>query len=115
MYTSAVAITLSATDDLAGVTLIEYSFDSHNWTEYTGALPLYTEGETTIYFRSRDANGNIESTNSQIIEIRKTEETNSFLPLATGIVALVVAITLVVVLTRRRRNRQNQIDELTEI
>ena len=115
IYTSAVAITLSATDDLSGVTLIEYSFDSQTWTEYTAPVPVYTEGETTIYYRSSDANGNIESTNSQTIEISKIEETSSFLPLAAGIVALVVAITLVVVLTRRRRKRQNQIDELTEI
>ncbi len=115
VYTSAVAITLSATDDLSGVSLTEYSFDGQIWTEYEAPVPFYTEGETTIYFRSRDANGNIESTNSQTIEIRKIEETNSFLPLAAGIVASVVAITLVVALTRRKRNRQNQIDELTEI
>ncbi len=116
VYTSAVAITLSATDDLSGVSLMEYSYDNQIWTEYTAPVPLYTEGETTIYFRSHDANGNVESTNSQTIEIRKIEETNSILPLAAaGIIALIATIAIAVVLIRRKRSSQNQkFDELAE-
>jgi len=116
VYTSAVAITMSATDDLSGVSLIEYSFDSQTWTEYTAPVPFYAEGETTIYFRSLDANGNLESTNSQTIELKKIQEPNSFHPLATaGIVALVAAIAVAVVLIRRKRDNQNQkLDEVAE-
>jgi hypothetical protein len=107
VYTSAAAITLTATDDLSGVVITEYSYTGQNWTKYTGALPLYTEGETTIYFRSHDANGNVESTNSQKIEIRKIEDPNPFLPLALGITTLFVVIAIAVVLVRRKRNRKN--------
>ena len=116
VFTSAVTITLSATDDLSGVSQTEYSYDSQTWVQYTTPVPFYTEGETTIYFRSRDANGNVETTNSQIIEIRKIEESNSFLPFAiAGIIALVAGIVVAFVLIRKNRNSQNQkFDELSE-
>ena len=108
IYTSAVAITLSATDDLSGVSFTEYSFDRQTWTEYKAPIPLYTEGETTIYCRSRDANGNLESTNSQTIEIRKTAESNTFLTyVLVGIIAFVAATVFAIFIVRRKRHTQS--------
>jgi len=109
VYTSVVAITLFALDDLSGVSLTEYSFDSHTWIAYTALLPIYTQGETTIYYRSHDANGNVESTNSQTINIQIDKESDSFpVLIAAGIVSTIVVVALVVVLVRRKRHSRNQ-------
>ena len=108
VYTSAVAITLSATDDLSGVSLTEYSFDSQTWTAYTSPLPVYTQGQTTIYYRSHDATGNVESIMSHTITININEESDPVSPLIIyGIIASVAAGTLAIFFMRRKRRSRN--------
>ncbi|MFW9841940.1 MAG: OmpL47-type beta-barrel domain-containing protein [Candidatus Thorarchaeota archaeon] len=57
-----VEIVLSATDDLSGVAMTEYSFDLITWHVYSESFFLDTDGEHTVYFRSTDVAGNVEET-----------------------------------------------------
>lgn len=71
-YKSDVTITLNATDDDSGVQTTEYSFDEITWNLYSEPIVVSTEGEQTIYYRSTDNEGNVESTKSQSYKIDKT-------------------------------------------
>jgi hypothetical protein len=73
-YKSDVTIILAATDNPggSGIAKTEYSFDNTNWTTYTSVFAITTEGTTTVYYRSTDKAGNIESAKSQTIKIDKT-------------------------------------------
>jgi hypothetical protein len=72
-YVSDVQVSLSAEDECgSGVEMTEYSFDNANWTSYTGEVTLADEGTNTVYYRSKDFDGNEEAAKSQIIHIDKT-------------------------------------------
>jgi hypothetical protein len=73
-YRSNVQINLTATDNEggSGVNKTEYSFDNATWIEYNAEFPVTTEGTTTLYYRSTDNAGNIESTKNITISIDKT-------------------------------------------
>jgi hypothetical protein len=74
-FRSDVMATLAATDPGgAGVARTEYS-DWGVWRTYSAPLMLSDEGETTFEFRSIDAVGNVEPTQSKIIKIDKTPPT----------------------------------------
>jgi hypothetical protein len=68
-YTSAVAVTLTATDLGSGVAQTCYSFDDSTWYTYSGPFVVTNEGTTTIYYYSTDNAGNVEPTNSYKIGI----------------------------------------------
>ncbi len=70
-YTSEVQVTLSASDNPGGtgVAQTEYSFDGTTWTPYTATLTLATEGITTIFYRSADRAGNVETIKTQNIRL----------------------------------------------
>jgi hypothetical protein len=105
VYTSAVAITLSAVDDLSGVGLTEYSFGENNWTTYANPIPLYAEGQTTISYRSQDTAGNMEPTATFTIDIDLIEKSEPLSPLIIfGIVISVSAFSLIAVLKFRKRS-----------
>ena len=71
-FRSDVLVTLAATDPAGvGVARTEYS-DWGVWRTYSAPLMLSDEGETTFEFRSIDAVGNVEPTQSKIIKIDKT-------------------------------------------
>ncbi len=109
VYTSTVAITLSAVDDLSGISLTEYSFDANTWTPYTTPFTISAEGQTTIYYRSHDLAGNVESTNSQTINIDKTEESDSTIPpiaVYTAIAAIAIGVSVIALMRRKRRNHK---------
>ncbi|MHA1235925.1 MAG: OmpL47-type beta-barrel domain-containing protein [Promethearchaeota archaeon] len=72
-YTSDVQITLTATDEATSVEITEYSFDGINWNEYSGAFPVNAEGITSVFYRSVDEAGNIETIKDIEIKIDKTE------------------------------------------
>ncbi len=76
-YTSDVQVTLTATDNEegSGVNKTEYSFDDTNWNIYLNPFNISNEGTTTVYYRSTDNAGNVESTKNQIISIDKTPPT----------------------------------------
>ncbi|MCJ7613488.1 hypothetical protein MUO71_01810 [Candidatus Bathyarchaeota archaeon] len=108
-YTSDVVIIFSTTDDLSGVNLTEYSFDENNWTEYTSPFYISAEGQTTIYYRTHDLAGNIESTNSQTIEIDRTQSSNSALSQPIIIVAVIMPIIILlgaIVILKRIHNKR---------
>jgi hypothetical protein len=69
-YTSAVTITLAATDTGSGVALIEYRIGSVGvWTPYTGPFTVATPGTTTVYFRSKDGGALLEADKSVTFSI----------------------------------------------
>jgi hypothetical protein len=79
-YTSDVLVTLTAADNEggSGVKNTEYSLDNVVWSVYTGPFTLDTDGEKTVYCRSTDTMGNVETTKSQDLKIDKTN------PIITG-------------------------------
>jgi len=107
-YKSYVIIILSATDDLSGINLTEYSFDSKNWTTYTAPFAISAEGQTTIYYRTYDLAGNVESTNSQTVNIEKPAKSDSTiwtLVVYGALAAVVISIIVTIVLMRRKKRQ----------
>ncbi|MFB0560864.1 MAG: NosD domain-containing protein [Candidatus Lokiarchaeia archaeon] len=68
-YISDVTVTLTATDDITGVALTEYSFDGETWNTFTVPFTVTHKGITTVYYRSTDKVGNVEDTNSVEVKI----------------------------------------------
>ncbi|NIR96364.1 MAG: hypothetical protein GWO08_22835, partial [Gammaproteobacteria bacterium] len=68
-YVTPVEITLTATDDLAGVQGINYRIDGGTWQIYQAPLTLVDEGITNFEFRSIDQAGNVEPTQQRQIKI----------------------------------------------
>ena len=109
VYTSTVAITLSAVDNLSGTSLTEYSFDANTWTTYTTRFTISAEGQTTIYYRSHDFAGNVESTKSQAINIKKVEKSDSAIPpLAVFAVVASFAIGVLAIVFMRRKQQNSK-------
>ncbi len=106
-YTSDVVIIFAATDDLSGVNMTEYSFDLNNWIEYTGPFYISTEGRTTIHYRTYDFEGNIETINSQTINIDRNETSNPTDSRLTIYVAITLAtitiIATIFIIWRKKR------------
>ncbi len=73
-YISDVQADLTATDNEggSGVNKIDFSFDGTNWNTYSVPLTITNEGATTVYYRSVDNAGNVETTKTQRINIDKT-------------------------------------------
>ncbi|MFX0021273.1 MAG: OmpL47-type beta-barrel domain-containing protein [Candidatus Hermodarchaeota archaeon] len=88
-YISDVTVTLVATDDFpgvnyfSGVNFTEYSYDNEIWETYVSPLSIQTEGITTVYFRSTDNVGWIETLNSIEVKIDKALPTAT--PTLTGV------------------------------
>ena len=74
-YLSDVTITLTAINSFSGVAKTAYSFDGINWIIYTGPFNITTEGTIIIYYNSTDHAGNMETTQTAIIQIDKTPPT----------------------------------------
>jgi len=69
-FVSDVEVTLSATDNLSGVSSTWFRIDSGYWTIYTGVpFTVSGEGEYTVQYYSFDIAGNIEDTKSVDIKI----------------------------------------------
>jgi hypothetical protein len=70
-YQSDVEVTLTPTDPAlsSGMAETSYSFDKQNWITYTSPFAINARGTTTIYYRSIDKAGNIESTKTVIVQI----------------------------------------------
>jgi len=71
-FTSNVTVTLSATDDISGVEKTEYSLDNVTWSTYTAPFTVSAEGNTTVYYKSTDKAGNVETMKIGTIKIDKT-------------------------------------------
>lgn len=73
-YVSGVTISLAATDNAggSGVAKTEYSFDNASWAAYSSAVSYNNEGTATIYYRSSDNAGNIETVKTVSFKIDKS-------------------------------------------
>ena len=73
-YSTPVTVTLTADDGAngSGVAKTEYSFDNSTWTQYTSSLVLNKDGVTTVYYRSTDNAGNVETAKSQTVKINQS-------------------------------------------
>jgi len=73
-YTAAVSVSLSATDVDGAVDAIRYTTNgsdpTNSSTLYTGAFTISTT--TTVKYRAWDTAGNVEATNSQLIQVDTT-------------------------------------------
>ena len=76
-FISNVTVTLTADDVLSGVDLIFYSFDNVKWEKYVEPFTISNEGVVTVYFKSVDKAGNLESVKMETIKIDKTPPTGS--------------------------------------
>lgn len=76
-FISNVTATLTAEDSLSEVDSTFYSFDNIRWEKYVEPFTISNEGIITIYFKSVDKAGNIESVKTEMIKIDKTTPTGS--------------------------------------
>jgi hypothetical protein len=67
-YTSTVAVSLSASDNLSGVANTKYQVNNGAWITFTGSNPVFGEGIYKVGYRSTDPAGNVEQT--QTIEFK---------------------------------------------
>ena len=61
--------TLSAIDDETAVSLSQYNINRTGWTSYTSAFTfgVFSDGKITLFYRSVDAAGNVESNQSIVV------------------------------------------------
>jgi len=71
-YTSKLMATLSATDHISGVNKTEYSFDNAIWITYVSSFAITKEGYTTVYYKSADKVGNVETPKTKTIMVNTT-------------------------------------------
>lgn len=93
-FTSDVTVTLSATDDVSGVGRTEFSLNNIDWNDYAVPFIISFEGVGTLYYRSVDVAGNVETTSSVAVAIDKSApvtelDTESYY--ASGLVVLMAA------------------------
>jgi peptidoglycan/xylan/chitin deacetylase (PgdA/CDA1 family) len=99
-YGGPVSVSLSATDTGAGVAAIRYTTDGSDPTvaspTYTG--PFTVSATTTVKYRAWGNDGNVEATNSQLIEIDTTAPSSSIScngsTCSTGTYSAAVTVTL---------------------
>ncbi len=69
-YQTSATISLTATDDNAGVLKTEYSLNNGNtWNTYSNSFIITTLGSNTIQYRATDRAGNVGTVKSKTIEI----------------------------------------------
>lgn len=78
-YTSDVKISLYTTENSSGLLQIEYAFYNQEWTTFTEPFTIIAEGQTALYYRSRDIRGYIGAAKFQGIDIDKTPPYGSLL------------------------------------
>lgn len=78
-YITDVQVTLTSVDNEggSGVKNTEYSFDGATWNTYSAPFTITNEGIMTIYYKSTDNAGNVETTKSTSIKLDKTSPTTS--------------------------------------
>lgn len=68
-YTSTVTVLLTPSDNTSGVNMTWYRLDNKDWQSYEDSLDLYTDGNHTLEYYSRDHAGNIETSHTLNIKI----------------------------------------------
>lgn len=69
---ASVAVTLAASDALAGVAATEYNLDNAGWAAYAGPVAITAEGLHTLLYRSLDRAGNLEQARTLAVRLDKT-------------------------------------------
>src|SRR6266581_1962281 len=76
-YTSAVTVTLSATDDSSGVAVIHFRTDGGAWQSCSGPFTFQADGSHAIDYYSTDYSGNNETLRSVAVNIDSTAPSSS--------------------------------------
>ncbi|MFD0693940.1 OmpL47-type beta-barrel domain-containing protein [Paenibacillus sp. GCM10027628] len=71
-YTSDSTLTLTATDEGAGIATTEYRVNGGDWLPYTNPVLLTDEGKLTVEYRSTDLAGNTEESKTLAVQLDKT-------------------------------------------
>ncbi len=77
-YVDSCTVTLSATDNLSGVSKSQYKLDAGAWTDGT-SVAISGYGTHTLLYRAVDVAGNVESQKTASIRIRYPTETYTYL------------------------------------
>ena len=77
-YVDSCTVTVSATDNLSGVSKTQYKLDTGAWTDGASAA-ISGYGTHTLLYRAVDVAGNVESQNTASIRIRYPTETYTYL------------------------------------
>jgi hypothetical protein len=73
-------VTLTAEDQLSGLSVTEYSFDhGTTWKKYENPLKLTEEKIHTLYYRGRDVAGNVEENKERIIRIDQSSPVSNLI------------------------------------
>lgn len=73
-YTTDVQATLTAADaGGSGLDKTEYSYDGAAWYTYSGPFTVSTEGVNSLYYRSADKAGNVETAKVETIKLDKSD------------------------------------------
>ena len=83
-YTTAIAVTLTASDATSDVASISYRIDSGVWEEYTGPFTVEGDGARTVEYYATDVAGNEEAFKSFDVKIDTTLPTPSISSPADG-------------------------------
>ncbi len=67
-------VTVTATDALSGVDLIEVKVDDGEWTEYTAPVTVEGEGTHTVLYRATDVAGVVEADRSVEVTVPPVEQ-----------------------------------------
>src|SRR3989441_1237265 len=76
-YTSAVTVTLSATDDSSGVAVIHFRTDGGAWQSYAGPFTFQADGSHAIDYYATDYSGNNEALRSVTVKIDSATPSSS--------------------------------------
>jgi N-acetylneuraminic acid mutarotase len=76
-YTTAVTVTLSATDRISGVARTEYSYNNATWYTYSTPLIVSASGTNRVYYRTVDMAGNTELVQVVTLTVDRTVPTTS--------------------------------------
>jgi hypothetical protein len=76
-FASDVTINLAASDNVSGLDSIQYSIDNITWTTYITPFNIADEGYISIYYKSTDKAGNVETIKIETIKIDKTPPSGS--------------------------------------
>ncbi|MCG2826652.1 MAG: right-handed parallel beta-helix repeat-containing protein [Thermoplasmatales archaeon] len=76
-YTSAVTVTIEATDLGSGVSSVDYSYDNVSWNTYIEAFTVSDKGEHKIYARAKDNAGRTGNATPVTFKIDKTAPTGT--------------------------------------